>query len=129
MLTLHPFEVTGGWLTHVFLQFVPPPPWVPHPCDFFFRKGGFGKGFLLAGVPSGSWNYNSDDELSSETYDKNGNVTAANGQVARSYPPRIDMSTRDCAPFIALFAMSGPHRQAAGCPRSRFETGDATTGG
>src|SRR6185437_1644473 len=92
MLTLHPFEVTGGWLTHAFLQFVPPPPWVPHPCDFFFRKGGFGKGFLLAGVPSGSWNYNSDDELSSETYDKNGNVTAANGKTF-SYDSQNELVT------------------------------------
>ena len=34
----------------------------------------------LAGVPSGSWNYNSDDELSDETYDQDGNVTAAGGK-------------------------------------------------
>ena len=41
----------------------------------FCHKGGFGKGFVLAGVPSGSWNYNSDDELTNETYDQDGNVT------------------------------------------------------
>jgi RHS repeat-associated protein len=34
----------------------------------------------LSGVPSGSWNYNADDELSSETYDQDGNVTAAGGK-------------------------------------------------
>ena len=33
----------------------------------------------LAGVNSGSFSYNPDDELLSETYDANGNVTAANG--------------------------------------------------
>src|SRR6185437_3670325 len=32
------------------------------------------------GVPSGSWGYNADDELSSETYDQDGNVTAADGK-------------------------------------------------
>jgi len=49
---------------------------------FFLSQGWVwqSKGFLLAGVPSGSWNYNSDDELSSETYDQNGNVTAADGK-------------------------------------------------
>jgi ethanolamine utilization protein EutA (predicted chaperonin) len=31
-------------------------------------------------VPSGSWNYNADDELSDETYDQDGNVTAADGK-------------------------------------------------
>ena len=34
----------------------------------------------LAGVPSGSWSYNQDDQLSGETYDQDGNVTAANGK-------------------------------------------------
>jgi YD repeat-containing protein len=34
----------------------------------------------LTGVPSGSWGYNADDELSSETYDQDGNVTAAGGK-------------------------------------------------
>ena len=34
----------------------------------------------LAGVASGSWSYNQDDELSGETYDQDGNVTAANGK-------------------------------------------------
>jgi RHS repeat-associated protein len=34
----------------------------------------------LTGVPSGSWNYNADDEQSSETYDQNGNVTAEGGK-------------------------------------------------
>ncbi len=34
----------------------------------------------LSGVPSGSWSYNADDELSSETYDADGNVTAAGGK-------------------------------------------------
>lgn len=33
----------------------------------------------LAGVTSGSFSYNPGDELASETYDANGNVTAANG--------------------------------------------------
>jgi YD repeat-containing protein len=33
----------------------------------------------LAGVNSGSFSYNPDDELLSETYDANGNVTSANG--------------------------------------------------
>lgn len=31
-------------------------------------------------MPSGSWNYNRDDELSNETYDQNGNVVVANGK-------------------------------------------------
>ena len=34
----------------------------------------------LAPVASGNWSYNADDELSSETYDQDGNVTAANGK-------------------------------------------------
>jgi RHS repeat-associated protein len=34
----------------------------------------------LEGIPSGSWNFNADDELSSETYDQNGNVTATGGK-------------------------------------------------
>ena len=34
----------------------------------------------LSGVPSGSGSYNADDELSSETYDADGNVTAAGGK-------------------------------------------------
>jgi len=34
----------------------------------------------LNDVPSGSWGYNADDELSSETYDQNGNVTASGGK-------------------------------------------------
>ena len=34
----------------------------------------------LSGVPSGSWSYNADDELSSETYDADGNVTAEGGK-------------------------------------------------
>lgn len=38
----------------------------------------------LTGIPSGSWGYNSDDEVSSETYDANGNVTAT-GSKAFSY--------------------------------------------
>ena len=31
-------------------------------------------------MPSGSWSYNQDDELSNETYDQDGNVTAAGGK-------------------------------------------------
>jgi RHS repeat-associated protein len=34
----------------------------------------------LTGIPSGSWGYNSDDEVSSESYDQNGNVTATGGK-------------------------------------------------
>ncbi|HEX8712692.1 MAG TPA: hypothetical protein VF730_12520, partial [Terracidiphilus sp.] len=34
----------------------------------------------LAGVTSGSYSYNQDDQLSGETYDQDGNVTAANGK-------------------------------------------------
>jgi RHS repeat-associated protein len=34
----------------------------------------------LSGVPSGSWTYNADDEVSSETYDNNGNVVAEGGK-------------------------------------------------
>ena len=34
----------------------------------------------LSGVPSGSWSYNADDKLSSETYDADGNVTAEGGK-------------------------------------------------
>ena len=34
----------------------------------------------LSGLPSGSWSFNADDELSSETYDADGNVTAAGGK-------------------------------------------------
>jgi RHS repeat-associated protein len=33
----------------------------------------------LPGINSGTWGYNSDDEISSETYDANGNVLAAGG--------------------------------------------------
>jgi RHS repeat-associated protein len=35
----------------------------------------------LSGVSSGSFGYNADDEVSSESYDSNGNVTAAGGKV------------------------------------------------
>lgn len=34
----------------------------------------------LGGVSSGSWSFNPDDELSSESYDQNGNVTATGGK-------------------------------------------------
>lgn len=34
----------------------------------------------LTGITSGRWNYNADDELSGETYDQDGNVTATNGK-------------------------------------------------
>jgi YD repeat-containing protein len=34
----------------------------------------------LTGIPSGSWGYNADDEVSSESYDANGNVLAAGGK-------------------------------------------------
>jgi RHS repeat-associated protein len=34
----------------------------------------------LSGIPSGSWSFNSDDELSSESYDANGNVNLAAGK-------------------------------------------------
>ena len=34
----------------------------------------------LEGVPSGTWSFNADDELSSETYDANGNVTSTGGK-------------------------------------------------
>ena len=44
----------------------------------------------LAGVPSGSWSYNQDDELSGETYDQDGNVTAANGKTF-SYDSQNEM--------------------------------------
>jgi RHS repeat-associated protein len=33
----------------------------------------------LGGVPSGSWGFNADDEISSETYDPNGNVLTTHG--------------------------------------------------
>jgi len=33
----------------------------------------------LSGVPSGTWSFNADDELASETYDTNGNVIASGG--------------------------------------------------
>jgi YD repeat-containing protein len=33
----------------------------------------------LSAVPSGSWGFNADDEISSETYDPNGNVLATHG--------------------------------------------------
>ena len=35
----------------------------------------------LTGINSGSWTYNADDEISSETYDANGNVLSAGGVV------------------------------------------------
>jgi RHS repeat-associated protein len=35
----------------------------------------------LPGINSGSWGYNADDEISSESYDANGNVIAAGGYV------------------------------------------------
>ena len=35
----------------------------------------------LNGISSGSWGYNADDEISSESYDANGNVIAAGGYV------------------------------------------------
>jgi RHS repeat-associated protein len=44
----------------------------------------------LAGVPSGSWSYNRDDELTNETYDQDGNVTAANGKTF-SYDSQNEM--------------------------------------
>jgi YD repeat-containing protein len=44
----------------------------------------------LSGVPSGSWNYNADDELSDETYDQDGNVTAAGGKTF-SYDSQNEM--------------------------------------
>jgi RHS repeat-associated protein len=34
----------------------------------------------LGDIPSGTWGYNSDDEVSSESYDTNGNVTATGGK-------------------------------------------------
>jgi RHS repeat-associated protein len=34
----------------------------------------------LSGISSGSWGYNSDDEVSSESYDANGNVTMTGGK-------------------------------------------------
>jgi RHS repeat-associated protein len=34
----------------------------------------------VEGIPSGSWGYNSDDEVSSESYDANGNVLATGGK-------------------------------------------------
>ena len=34
----------------------------------------------LGGVSSGSWIFNADDELSSETYDADGNVTSTGGK-------------------------------------------------
>ena len=34
----------------------------------------------LPGIPSGSFSYNADDELASETYDANGNVLATGGK-------------------------------------------------
>src|SRR5208337_4557063 len=34
----------------------------------------------LPGINSGSWGYNADDEVSSETYDANGNTIAAGGK-------------------------------------------------
>ena len=34
----------------------------------------------LEGIASGSWGFNADDEISSETYDANGNVTATDGK-------------------------------------------------
>jgi len=38
------------------------------------------EGSSLSGIPSGSWNFNADDELSSETYDSNGNVLSTGGK-------------------------------------------------
>ena len=35
----------------------------------------------LPGINSGSWTYNADDQISSETYDADGNVIGANGYV------------------------------------------------
>ncbi|MGA3032422.1 MAG: hypothetical protein ABSD70_04020 [Terracidiphilus sp.] len=40
----------------------------------------------LGGVPSGSWSYNADDEVSSESYDQNGNVTATGGKTFGGWP-------------------------------------------
>ena len=34
----------------------------------------------LGGVPSGTWGYNADDEVSGESYDANGNVTSSSGR-------------------------------------------------
>ena len=34
----------------------------------------------ITGVSSGSWGYNADDELTAESYDLNGNVTATGGK-------------------------------------------------
>ena len=34
----------------------------------------------LTGVPSGTWSFNTDDEISSETYDQSGNVLSTGGK-------------------------------------------------
>lgn len=35
----------------------------------------------LPDISSGSWNFNADDELSSDTYDPNGNVISTGGRI------------------------------------------------
>ena len=45
---------------------------------------------ILAAVPSGSWSYNQDDQLSGETYDQDGNVTASGGKTF-SYDSQNEM--------------------------------------
>jgi RHS repeat-associated protein len=46
----------------------------------------------LPGINSGSWGYNADDEISSETYDANGNVLAAGG-ISYTYDSQNHMTS------------------------------------
>ena len=46
----------------------------------------------LPGIDAGSWSYNSDDEVSSESYDANGNVIASGGKTF-TYNSRNQMTS------------------------------------
>lgn len=63
--------------------------------------GGMGKGSSLAAVSAGSWTYNADDELSDETYDQDGNVTAADGKTFSYVRIPAEADHRSCVKPIS----------------------------
>ena len=67
----------------------------------------------LPGIDAGSWSYNSDDEVSSESYDANGNVIASGGKTF-TYDSRNQMTSMTTAGTSVSMLYDGDGNRVAG---------------
>jgi hypothetical protein len=74
----------------------------------------------LGGVSSGGWGFNADNEISGESYDQNGNVTAADGKTF-SYNSQNQLVSMTASGTSAIITYDGDGNRVGRVAHPSFE--------